>query len=113
MKTVNLQINKKDTKTYVLTVKNNGVAVDVSGWHLYFSVKSDFNDTDVSAKLLKDITIPSNVDSQAGICYLPLTSAETNIDLGEFYYDIKLADTNYRETFMGGMLQIVQSIRTA
>lgn len=112
MREINLEIVKKDTKVYVLNIKRNGVGVDVSGWTLMFTVKTDFNDLDAAALITVNVVFPNNSDSQNGICYLPLTSANTNIAVGEYFYDIKLIDTNFRETFMLGKLSIVPTIRT-
>jgi hypothetical protein len=111
MKEVNLEIIKRDTKNYTLRLTRNGVAVDISGWYVYLTAKSDYNDLDASAVLSKNVLMPSNPESVAGIGYLPLTSAETNLTVGTYYYDIKFVDTNYRETFISGKLIILPSIR--
>jgi hypothetical protein len=111
MKNLNLQIVKKDTKTFTIRLTRSGVAVDISGWYLYFTVKSDFNDDDSSALISKNTLFPTNAESQAGIGYLELSSSETNIAMGEYYYDMKFIDTNYRETFLRGKLTILPSIR--
>jgi len=113
MKSLNLQIVKKDTKTFTIRLSRNGVAVDISGWYVYFTVKTDFNDLDSSALILKDKQFPSNSESQAGIGYLDLSSSETNIEIGDYYYDMKFIDTGYRETFLRGKLSILPSLRIA
>jgi len=111
MKELNLQLVRKDSKTYEFRLVRNEVPVNISGWSLYFTVKSDFNDVDEEALILKNVLFPTNSESLLGIGYLSLTSAETSIDVGEYYYDMKFIDTNYRETFMRGKLVVVPSIR--
>ena len=111
MKEVNLEIVRRDTKNYTIRLTQNGVAVNISGWSIYFSVKSDFNDLDASAVLSKNVLIPTNSESAAGIAYLPLTSSETALSVGEYFYDIKLISTGNRVTFMSGKLSILPSIR--
>jgi hypothetical protein len=115
MTETNLEIVKRDTKTYVFTLtrKSTGAAIDISGWYCYFTVKEDFNDLDASALISKDVLFPSNAESEAGIGYLTLSSTETNIAIGDYYYDMKFVDTDYRETFMSGKLNIIYSVRTA
>lgn len=113
MREINLQLVKKDTKTYTIRLTRNGSAIDISNWSIYFSVKSDWNDLDASAKILKTVLLPSNAESEAGIGYLSLTSDDTDLDIGEFYYDLKLIDTGYRQTVMRGKLVVVPSIRIA
>lgn len=111
MKDINLEIVRKDTKNYRVILKRDGVAVDISGWTVYFTVKTDFNDADTDALISKNYLMPNNSDSQAGIGYLPLSSSDTNIAVGEYVYDMKFIDTNYVETFSRGKLFIIPSIR--
>jgi hypothetical protein len=111
MREINLEIVRRDTKNYKLQITQNGVAVDVSGWTIYYTVKTDFNDVDSSALISKNVLIPSNSESMAGITYLALSSSDTALPVGEYFYDIKLIDTGSRVTFMSGKLDIVPSIR--
>jgi len=112
MKTVDLQLVKKDTKTYTVTITNGGVAVDISGWSLYFTVKSNYEDIDADAIITKNIVFPANASSVAGIGYLPLTMDDTDVALGNYKYDMKLIDgTTSRETFLRGKYNIIPSAR--
>lgn len=111
MKDTNLQIVAKDSKIYTLRLKRNGVAVDISGWSLYFTAKEDFNDLDAAAKISKSTTFPDDANSEAGIGFLSLSSDDTDLDVGEFFYDMKFVDTDFRTTFMRGKLVILPSIR--
>jgi hypothetical protein len=113
MKELNLQLVKKDTKTYTVRLRQNNLPVDISGWYLYFTVKADFNDADSSALISKSVLFPNNSDSENGIGYLSLSSTETNLSIGEYFYDMKFVDTDYRETFLRGKLIILPSVRLA
>jgi hypothetical protein len=113
MRNINLQVVKKDMKTWKIVIKKNKIPVDISGWSLYFTCKTDFNDADSAAIITKNVTFPSNAESQAGIGYLSLTSTDTDVTIGEYFYDIKLIDTLYRETFMRGKLNILFTVRKA
>lgn len=111
MKELNIQLVKKDTKTYTIRLTKNGMAENISGWTLYFTVKADFNDADSAAIISKNTIFPSNAESIAGIGYLSLTSAETDVAIGEYFYDMKFVDVNYRETFLRGQINIIPSVR--
>ena len=111
MKEINLEVVAKDSKTYTLRLKKNGVSVDISGWSLFFTAKVDFNDLDSVAVISKNILFPANSESEAGIGYFTLTSSDTDLDVGEFFYDAKFIDTDLRVTFLRGKLIIVPSIR--
>jgi hypothetical protein len=113
MKEKNLEIVKKDSKVYEIRLVRNDLPVNISGWTVSFYVKLDWNDSDSSALIFKDVTFPSNAESVNGIGYLSLTSIETDIPIGEYYYDAKFLDGSYRETFISGKLNIIPSIRIA
>jgi hypothetical protein len=113
MKEKNLEIVKKDSKTYEFRLVRNGLPVNISGWTISFYVKTDWNDLDSAALIAKSYVFPSNSESTSGIGYLALTSTETNIAIGEYYYDMKFVDGTYRETFVRGKLNVLPSIRIA
>jgi hypothetical protein len=113
MKELNLNLVKKDSKTYEIRLSRNDLPVNISGWTVSFYVKLDFNDLDSAALIAKNYTFPSNSESISGIGYLALTSTETNIAVGEYYYDFKFVDGTYRETFLHGKMVVIPSIRIA
>jgi len=108
-----LQLVKKDTKTYSFTIKRNDVAVDISGWTVYFTVKQSYEDLDENAIITKNYTFPSDATSVSGIGYLALTSDDLDVDIGNYVYDMKFVDTGYRETFLYGKINIIPSARLA
>jgi hypothetical protein len=111
MKDTNLSIVSKDSKNYIVRVNRNNVPIDISGWYLTFTAKVDFNDLDTVAVINKTILFPTNSESANGIGYLSLTSSDTNLSVGEFFYDAKFLDTDLRVTFLRGKLIILPSIR--
>jgi len=113
MKEINLELVKKDSKTFEFRLTRNGAAQPINGWFVYFTVKADFNDADVAALITKSYQFPNNSESTNGIGYLALTSSETNIASGEYWYDMKFVDGSYRETFVRGRLNVLPSIRIA
>ena len=113
MKNIDLEIVKKDSITKEIRITRNGVAEDISGWYIYFTVKADFNNLDASAIISKTIQFPSNAESIAGIGYLPLTTSDTDKTIGDYFYDMKLVDGTYRETFLRGRFNILPTARLA
>lgn len=111
MREINLQCVAEDTKTYTFKLRRNNAPVNISGWSLYFTVKTDFNDLDSAAKISKTVIFSSNADSVNGIGYLSLTSHDTTLPIAEYFYDAKFVDTGMRETFLRGKFIIVPTIR--
>lgn len=84
-----LSVKRKNTKSYALTITENDVAKDISGYTIKFTVKKNTNDLDnddVNAIIAKTITATSSV----GLATISLTTSDTNINPGSYMYDIKL-----------------------
>lgn len=95
----NFTITRGDTYVEDWTVTdNNGVALDITGGKLYFSVKTDYSVADGSATLA--LTSPSTgitiVDAATGKARLLITAAQTSaMTAGLTYvYDVQFKDVN-------------------
>lgn len=85
----NLVIPRKTTKSYALNFQKAGQSVDITGWTIYFTVKSKMSDTDSEAVIAKDVT--SHYEAKNGKTMISLTTTDTDRK-GDFYYDIKYKD---------------------
>lgn len=104
---MNLEITQTDTKTYKVTITESGVAVNIAGHLLFFTVKEKLSDMDSSALISKTVTCPNNTDSQAGIGYIVLSSSDTNIAAGNYSYDMKYQNTiSFRKTIVSGQFRV-------
>lgn len=75
--------------SYQFTIKNNGVAVDITGWTIYFSVKRNRADTTkLIAKTITSFTDPTN-----GIMLVTIDKADTTTMSGDYFYDFKVDNT--------------------
>jgi len=86
-----LDIDRKTTKAYELIFKKNGIPIDITGWVIYFTVKSKMEDSDSSALIKKDVT--NHLDPKAGKTLIELSQSDTDIK-GSYYYDVKFKDTS-------------------
>jgi hypothetical protein len=88
---VDLEVIKTDTKTWRLVVTDaNKSALPIKGYLFFFTVKSSFKDKDEDALISKTITCPDDDNSSAGIAFISLSSEDTDIDVGNYVYDIKM-----------------------
>lgn len=94
VKTYSLTINRKSTKTIEIIFTEDGVAIDITGWTVYFTVKEFMTDTDVNAKIAKEIT--SHSEPLNGKTLLELTSTDTDL-LGNYYYSLDYKDDEGNE----------------
>jgi len=86
-----LIIQQKTTKTYQLKFRENGVGVDITGWTVFFTVKSGMADADADAKISKTITTHTN--PTAGETDIVLSSSDYDkTPPGSYVYDIKIKD---------------------
>ena len=79
-----------DTPTFTGTVTANGVAVNITGYTIYFTVRDtpDFSDTtDAKAAVATTATLTTPA---SGLFSLALTSAMTSLEPGTYYYNIRI-----------------------
>lgn len=77
-----------DTNVLNLIFKTGGVAVDITGWTIFFEVKKKITDTDADAVISKTVTDHTN--AAAGLSAITLAAADT-VDLaGDYFYDIQV-----------------------
>jgi len=105
-----LKIIRGDTKVYNLHfLYANGTDVDITGWKLYFTIKLRVDDTDDQAILKKDIT--THIDPTHGKTTIVLSSTETALLRGNYFYDIQMKKVdNTIQTFMLDGLEVVADI---
>jgi len=104
-----------DTKVFNLTFADaSGTAIDISGLKLWVTMKSNTADLDDAAAIQKVITFPADADSVAGIGSITLSSVETSVTPGTYYYDFQLVDESLSPpsvtTITSGRVNILQDI---
>ena len=105
----NLYLQRGDDKFYILTfTDDNGEAVDITDWIIYFTVKEDLDDSDDDALLKKDVSV--HFDAENGKTKLHLTNTDTDL-VGNYYYDIQVKKSDGTIiTIMEGMITFKQDI---
>ena len=91
-KSPNFSLYRGDTKTFTLTFRTRpeGVAIDITGHHLWFTMKKSTDETDEEAAIQKEIIFPETPASEVGLGFLTITSAETRgISPGVYLYDMQ------------------------
>lgn len=92
----NLTMYRGDDKTWNVFFKDDDdVAIDITGYTVFFTVKKQFGYTDAStdddAIIEKDIT--SHIDPTGGETQLTISAIQTNsVEPEEYIYDLQLKD---------------------
>lgn len=107
---MNIAIKRGTDKSFKITVKKNGVATDITGWTIYFSVKKQVNDTDANAIIRK--VISSHQDAANGITNITIDAEDTREkEVGYFSFDIRVVDdTGRKQSSDTGTFEIIQEI---
>ena len=104
-----LLIYKKSTKTYEIQFKKDGGVVDITGWTIYFTAKESMEDLDTSAKIKKTVTTFAN--AEGGIALIELTTTDTDITAGNYWYRIDYRDSDDNEdTLLTGKIKIIEPV---
>lgn len=102
-----LVIPQKNTQT--LYIKSDDYTFQ-DGDEIYFTVKAkpDNDQTDADALITKNWTVGTDAEyDDDGYLNLNLTENETDIDFGDYVYDIKLVNSSVAETLIFGELKIL------
>ena len=85
-----ISIIKATDNSIDLTFTENGVAFDITGYLILFTVKAEckISKEDDEALITKNITVHS--DPTHGKSTLDLTAEDTNIPAGNYYWDLRL-----------------------
>jgi len=108
----NIEIKRGDTWSKILYFEDDHcVHIDITGWTIYFTAKLDITDSDGDAEIEKTINTFENPLN--GEAELSLTSEDTDLATGNYFYDIQVK-TNLDEiyTIVEGVLTITQDITT-
>ena len=86
----NFTMTRGDTSSYTLTFKNaSGTAYDITGWAVFFTLKTSIDKPDSEAALQKIIT--EHTTPLSGISILTLEPADTvNLEARVYDYDIQV-----------------------
>ena len=111
MKQQDFIIDKKTTKIYELKFKNKdtGLAEDITDWTVYYMAKVNMEDLDANAVITKTVT--SFSQATEGIALITLEPTDTDIDAGNYYYEIACKDDDAQETVLfQGKLKIKEVV---
>jgi len=108
---MNFRLVRGDDQTFALEFTEDGVVKDISGWTVYFTLKSKIDDTDTNAVIKKDIT--SHIDAENGKTQFTLLNSETDTLEGLYFYDIQYKDVSTPvivKTVLSGTMQFTKDV---
>lgn len=82
-----IEIVRLSTPTFTVTVLDNGVAMDLTGYTMTLTVKKNKDDLDSAALLQTTATISTPA---TGIGIFSLTRTQTTIPPGLWYYEVQI-----------------------
>jgi len=106
----NLKTTKGDTQNYALTfTDDDGVAIDITGYTVFMTVKTGYDVTDEDATISKTVT--SHTDPTAGKTTITFTNLDTTVDPFNYRYDIQTKDTSGTiTTVMSGTYKVTNEV---
>ena len=85
----NLVTYRGDDMLISLTFKDsNGVAIDITGWTIFFTIKKTKDDTDAASVYEQDITTIPN--PTLGVLQFTIPHTVTQTLTGSYWYDIQV-----------------------
>ncbi len=110
--TKSLEFFRRSTPSYEAVFTKDDVPIDITGWKIYLTIKESQEDTDANAKLNKSIS--THTDATNGKSLITLTSTETDIVVGNYYYSFDFLDDEGNEgVLLSGRLKVKKPLRDA
>lgn len=81
-------IRGDDVKLEFTFADSDGVAIDLTGAEIFFTVKEHSSDLDADAVLIKDFSFVG--DGSSGILEVELEPTDTNLDAKAYSYDVQV-----------------------
>lgn len=101
-------IYRKDDVKIPITMTNNGIPVDLTGVTLKFILKKELEE---SSAILIEKTITTHLDATNGKSEIILTTTDTNLTPGKYYYSIIMIDSRgYKTTLIVSDVEISQGL---
>jgi hypothetical protein len=109
MDTTNLELMRGDYKAFNLTFSQGGVALNLTGYTLFFTVKESTADDDEDALIAKVVTV--HTDPTLGETAVILEAVDMDIPAGTYQYDFQLVNpTGKPTTVMIGTLTVIADV---
>ncbi len=85
-----IEVTRGDDKRWsLLLTRRDSTPHNITGWTVFFTVKSAVTDPDASAKIAKNIT--SHASPLNGLTLIDLSASDTaSLPVGTYYYDIQV-----------------------
>jgi len=89
-----IEIIRGDDVAINATFKDDsGVAINITGYTVFFTVKDNYTSTDDTAALISK-TVTSHTFPLLGQTSITISNTETNLPETDYYYDFQLKDTS-------------------
>lgn len=90
-----LNLIRGDTKTITLIYQDNsGTAIDITGYTVFFTIKTDPDDDSIDSNAIIMKNIISHTNPTNGTTLISLSNTDTDIDPGLYVADIQIKDIN-------------------
>ncbi len=114
IKITDLEVFKGDSQDIVITIKDSGTAIDITGYTFFFTVKENKTDTDADAKI--DKTVTSLSDPTNGEVTIAVSKTDTTLPVStstqKYVYDVRMQDTSGKiTTILLGNYKIKEPVR--
>ena len=105
-------IVRKDTENINLNLKKDGVALDITGSTIYFTVKTLDDEAENDEGALIQKTVTAHEDAVNGFSIIALDTTDTDIPPAQYKYDIEFVDATGNVTTLAiGTVEFLRGVK--
>ena len=86
----NITLVRGDSSSIEVEFSQDGTPIDITGSTVFLTVKPALTDDTGDTTAVIKVEVTSHTNPTAGITTIPLSATDTDVDPGDYYYDIQL-----------------------
>lgn len=110
--TTDAHVVRGDDKSFQFTFTEDSTPIDISGWDIWMTVKSNPMDDDEDAIIAIDPTDVSKIDSGDGVvdtAIISISSTQNTINPATYFFDIQAKDDSGKITTLQKAKYVVET----
>jgi hypothetical protein len=106
----NITLIRGDSTSITFTLTENNTPVDLTGSTVFFTAKPALTNDISDNTAVISVEVTSHTDPENGETVIPLTSSDTDVTPGDYYYDIQVKNGSSITSIKYQLLEVIADV---